>query len=183
MLQKYFIESWIYTASLEVVNKCNDLVNSRKMNAAAIPDLLPIMAELSELATRQVEKLGMVFRYLPLAHPFLMSMQALPLDELEDTDAPNGSNPLPKFESSNTTLESCFDNVEAFDVLYRSLLDRVHEAWTGSLRTRNANKIKGTLAALEQYVLHISRHAQSRLKSLVPGLARIPPARWLYMPH
>lgn len=125
------------------------------MNAAAIPDFLPILAELTELATRQVEKLGMVFGYLPRTHPFLMSSQSLPVDELDERDSGNGEEALdtPRhFESSNPELENSFKTEAAFDTLYRSMLDRVHEAWSGSLRTRSANKVKGTLAALEQYV-------------------------------
>jgi hypothetical protein len=155
VLKKYFIESWIFTASLQVVDRCNQLLNTLKMNAAAIPDFLPILAELTELATRQVEKLGMVFGYLPRTHPFLMSSQSLPVDELDEGVHSNGEDALDtpsQFQSSNPDLENSFKDEAAFDALYRSMLDRVHEAWSGSLRTRSANKVKGTLAALEQYV-------------------------------
>lgn len=153
LLKKYFIESWMYTASLEVVDKCHQLVNSSRMNVAAIPDLLPILAELLELATRQVEKLGMTFGYLPRAHPFLMSAQSLTLDEPEDgqIDEAAGALDTPThLESSNADLQESFKDDASFDSLYRSMLDRVHEAWNGSMRIRSANKVKGTLAALEQ---------------------------------
>lgn len=155
LLKRYFIESWIYTASLEVVDKCHQLVNARKMNAAAIPDLLPILAELTELATRQVEKLGMIFGYLPRAHPFLMSAQSLTLDDPEDRqidEAEEAMDTPSHLESSNAELQDSFRDEAKFDSLYRSMLDRVHEAWTSSMRMRSANKVKGTLAALEQYV-------------------------------
>lgn len=129
------------------------MLNARKMNAAAIPDLLPMLAELLELATRQVEKLGMTFGYLPQTHPFLMSMHAAPLDDGDETENSSGQD-MPDtphhFKSSNPALQHSFEDEAAFDAMYRQLLDRVHEAWTGSMRSRNADKIKGTLAALEQ---------------------------------
>lgn len=122
------------------------------MNAAAVPDLLPMLAELAELATRQVEKLGMAFGYLPRKHPFLMSVDSLPLEEYEDkTENDDGPLDTPRhFKSSNKSLEASFSSREAFDDAYRRLLNQVHDAWSGSLRIRHARKVKGTLAAFEQ---------------------------------
>jgi hypothetical protein len=157
------------------------------MNAAAIPDLLPMLAELTELATRQIEKLGMVFGYLPRKHPFLMSMQSLPVDEPTDnTESPNGEDALDSpshFHSSNAELQDSLASQDAFDEMYRSLLDQVHEAWSGSLRARSANKIKATLAAFEQYVTVSSsgRGYIASLRSLSSGLESITNDLLIYM--
>jgi hypothetical protein len=175
----------VFTSSLEIVEKCNQLLNARKMNAAAIPDLLPILAELTELATRQLEKLGMVFGYLPKTHPFLMSMHSSLVDDLEERDegdGEDGSHSPKNFESSNVQLQNSFKDQEAFDTLYRSMLNQVHEAWVGSMRLRSANKIKGTLAALEQYVPDLSFPLVDPNLWPISEPAKTRKDHWLYTP-
>lgn len=155
-LQKHFMEIWIYSAALEVVAMCRKLLHDRhnNMNPAAIPDLLPTLAELLELACRQVEKLGMAFGYLPSQHPFLMSTD-LPVPQTEE-EAASPTKPE-DFKCSNTQLRGAMANAETFDARYRGLLQEAIDAWSGSLRTRSANKLRGSIAALEQSVsAHLS---------------------------
>ena len=120
------------------------------MNPAAIPELLPALAELLELACRQVEKLGMDFAYLPRRHPFLMS-SSLAAASLSDSD-PHADTPTEEahYRSSNAELQSGLQDQPGFDGLYRGLLDQIVDAWLGSLRQRSAIKVRATTAALDQ---------------------------------
>ena len=54
------------------------------------------------------------------------------------------------FTCSNDGLRSAMQNEHSFDTCYRGLVHQAIEAWTGSLRVRSANKLRGTIAALEQ---------------------------------
>lgn len=139
----------MYTAALEVVARCRALLKTKNsdLNPAAIPDLLPTLAELLELACRQVEKLGMSFGYLPSQHPFLMSGDLASSSADEEGSTAQGQ---AAFACSNDGLREAMQNVESFDMCYRGLLDQAIEAWTGSLRMRSANKLRGTIAALNQ---------------------------------
>ena len=150
----------MYTAALSAVARCRGLLKARhsNMNPAAIPELLPAMAELLELACRQVEKLGMDFEHLPRRHPFLMS-SSLASASLADIEPPHADMPTQEapFRSSNVELQAGLQDQSSFDGLYRSLLDQIVDAWHGSLRQRSAIKVRATIAALEQWVFSGSR--------------------------
>lgn len=154
-LPPHFLESWVYTAALSAVARCRGLLKARhnNMNPAAIPELMPALAELLELGCRQVEKLGMDFGHLPRRHPFLMS-SSLASASLTDSEAPQANMPAQEapFRSSNAELQAGLQGQSSFDELYRSLLDQIVDAWHGSLRQRSAIKVRATIAALEQWV-------------------------------
>ena len=143
-LQRNFLEIWVYSASKDVFSRCISLCAASNLNPAAIPELLPTLAELLELACRQVEKLGMQHHYLPRTHPFLMSADVVANDEDETPHSP--------ILSTRQDLKEAMETEEAFDVLYKGLLEEVSKAWKASMRNRCAMKIRATLAALEQSV-------------------------------
>ena len=149
-LTRNFLEIWVFSASMDVISQCLSMCSSAHLNPAAIPELLSTLAELLELACRQVEKLGMLNHYLPRAHPFLMSADIAAADG-SDEESPTSMN------ISRMDLKQGLESEEAFVALYRGLLEKALDAWNGSMRTRNATKIKATLAALEQSAFALVR--------------------------
>lgn len=152
----------------------------RNLNPSAIPDLSQLLAELSELACRQLEKLGMSVGFLQKQHPFLMSSDAAAAAAVAVTGSsgtgsvgmPGTGDPdesgtsagddtlasvaaevetvSPEMVTNREDLQLALESEKAFDELYLVILNQTYEAWKMSQRPRSASKIRGTIAALEQ---------------------------------
>lgn len=116
------------------------------MNPAAVPDLLPLLAELFETACRQAEKIGMHKGYLPKRHPFLMADDVSLLGEGDEEEVDSRELPTP----SDSLLRSMLESEEAFDRIFRDLLQQGLQTWLDAGRGRSAFRIRGSLAAIEQ---------------------------------
>lgn len=132
---------------MEVVNICTSMVKARNMNSAAIPGLLPLLAEMLELASRQAEKFGIFLNYLPKHHPFTMSAD---VSMMLDGDTEEGEDKRPLPVPTSPVLRQMLESESAFDVIYKDLLQQAYNAWTDSGRPRTAIKLRGSMAALEQ---------------------------------
>lgn len=95
----------------------------------------------------------MAFGYLPNAHPFLMSADLAPAAHAAADEEETAPAAIPSdFKCSNERLTHAMQTEAAFDVCYRGLVHQAIEAWSSSLRMRSANKLRATIAALEQCV-------------------------------
>jgi hypothetical protein len=129
------------------------MCEARKLNPAAQPDLLPLLAGLYEVAVRQLEKLGMHCAFLPRKHPFLMSANVIKdgPDTYETEENCAGTDGRrPPLECTREDLQLALKDQIGYDIKYREMLEKTLEAWNGSLRVRNAAKVRATIAAFEQ---------------------------------
>ncbi|GAA5838208.1 hypothetical protein JCM5353_006041 [Sporobolomyces roseus] len=73
LLGQNFVESWTYSACLDIVETCEKHLVT---DAPTIP-FIAVKAELLELAKKQVDKIGMGAGHLPMIHPFSMSLNEI----------------------------------------------------------------------------------------------------------
>ncbi|QRV95141.1 Trafficking protein particle complex subunit 10, TRAPPC10 [Ceratobasidium sp. AG-Ba] len=162
-LSEPFLESWIYSCSLNVVDECDAWILGAS-GQESISDAKDVSYnagkhELLELARAQLDKIGIRAGHLPRVAPFTTSLPDQPpksrptsasfdphaaASDLNDADYKR----LSRAGVTNATLLQAIDSSEAFDELYKQLLGRAIETCVASGRTRSAARLKGILAAL-----------------------------------
>ncbi|GAA5860671.1 hypothetical protein JCM3774_006246 [Rhodotorula dairenensis] len=144
-----FVESWTYSACLDIVAACEAKLASQSARAPSAA-LLAVKAELLELAKKQLDKLGIFAGHLPARHPFSMS--------LNEAASASNSSPLPSAHKGNSpkrppvTRQDLLDAIakqEVFDALYIDLTQRAIQAYQTTTRRRCAAKLHACLAALD----------------------------------
>ncbi|KAK4046679.1 hypothetical protein OIV83_005882 [Microbotryomycetes sp. JL201] len=73
-LGKNFLESWTYSACLNIVDECQKRVDSQVIDRVTARRFVAAKAELLELARKQLDKIGIDAGHLPATHPFSMSL-------------------------------------------------------------------------------------------------------------
>ncbi|GAA5867144.1 hypothetical protein JCM1840_001497 [Sporobolomyces johnsonii] len=143
-LGQNFVESWTYSAALNIVEECEQRLN-QDMPGTAVTSFVAVKAELLELAKKQLDKIGMGAGHLPMVHPFSMS-----LNEIIPTSssAPSPPNRPPV---SRKDLLNAISKQEVFDKLYVDLTHRTIQAYQASGRKRCSIKLHAGLAALENH--------------------------------
>ncbi|KAL5640439.1 hypothetical protein ACGC1H_007628 [Rhizoctonia solani] len=162
-LSEPFIESWIYSCALNVVDECDGWMEAgggqESLSDTKGASYSAAKCELLELARAQLDKVGIRAGHLPRTAPFSAS---LPDQETKSrpgstTYEPHAVVPDPNSEEhrrlsrlgiTNAHLLEAIDNVAAFDDLYKQLVTRTIETCQSSGRSRTAMQFQGTLAAL-----------------------------------
>ncbi|GAA5990656.1 hypothetical protein JCM11641_001264 [Rhodosporidiobolus odoratus] len=166
-LGENFVESWAYSACLDIIESTH--VRSSSSNGTQ-PAALE--ADLLELAKKQLEKIGMRTGHLPTTHPFCMS-----LDESwakSPMPAPKPASSSTRLAVTRTDLLTAIESQDAFDELYANVTRRCVQAYQRSARRRCALKQHASISALEH---HRGRSADAqKLYSQLP--AHYTDSRW-----
>ncbi|CAE6406682.1 unnamed protein product [Rhizoctonia solani] len=162
-LSEPFLESWIFSCALNVVDECDGWMEAgggqESLSDTKGNGYGAAKCELLELAREQLDKIGIRAGHLPRTAPFSTS--------LPDHDAKSRPNPTtyephaavsdPNSEEhrrfsrlgvTNAHLLEAIDSVTAFDDIYKQLVTRIIETCQFSGRSRTAMRFQGTLAAL-----------------------------------
>ncbi|GAA5881145.1 hypothetical protein JCM16303_004817 [Sporobolomyces ruberrimus] len=160
LLGQNFVESWTYSASLNIVETCEEhLVTDRP-----VTPFVAVKAELTELAKKQLDKIGMGAGHLPMVHPFSMSLNEITPSR---PTSPSSAQPAERPPVSRQDLLQAISDQAVFDRLYIELSQRTIQAYQTSGRKRCAIKLHAGLAGLEH---HRSRPAAAqKLFSQLPA--------------
>ncbi|GAA5988713.1 hypothetical protein JCM5350_001988 [Sporobolomyces pararoseus] len=160
LLGQNFVESWTYSACLNIVETCETHLFTDK----PVTSFVAVKAELLELAKKQLDKIGMGAGHLPMVHPFSMS-----LNEISPSrpTSPTSSQPADRPPVSRKDLLDAISDRTTFDKLYVELSQKTIQAYQTSGRKRCALKLHAGLAGLEN---HRSRTvAAQKLFSQLPA--------------
>ncbi|PKC75818.1 hypothetical protein RhiirA1_436013 [Rhizophagus irregularis] len=137
---EYFLESWIFSSCMSVVNECEELAPLTSMDSPNTIAFNAAKGELLDLARKQLDKIGIYYNHLPASLPFTTS--------LSDTIPTSPNEARKKFDITNKELEEAINSQNDFDVLYLSLTNRALRAYEGSARLRSVLRLQGDVAAL-----------------------------------
>ncbi|RCH83507.1 hypothetical protein CU097_000946, partial [Rhizopus azygosporus] len=139
-----FVESWVFSACMNVVNECEAL---SAQVIAQHPELAvpynAVKADLLLTARRQLDKIGIRCKHLPMTDPFSIYINHT-LDAQQEND-----NEKPARGITNTKLIEAMQSVEAFDKTYMGLSTRAIKSYDASFRSRAALNVHGDIAALK----------------------------------
>ncbi|KAF9911607.1 hypothetical protein BX616_010548 [Lobosporangium transversale] len=142
-LTENFLESWIYTACMSIVNECDETIPLSTDDPHTMVSLDGAKAELLQLARQQLDKLGIQHGRLPKELPFTMSLG------YDNTDSPTPEEvekrPMPN------ELQEAVSSDETFDAVYMSVSARAIRGYDGSGRRRSSLLLHGDVAALQYY--------------------------------
>ncbi|CEP10929.1 hypothetical protein [Parasitella parasitica] len=142
-LPENFVESWVFSACMNVVNECEPLSSQLIMhNTDLVVPYNAVKADLLLTARRQLDKIGVKCGHLPMTDPFSIYINHTepykPLDSAE-----------PKKLITNGKLLEAIESVEAFDKTYMGLSTRAIKSYDASFRSRAALSVHGDIAALK----------------------------------
>ncbi|KAF8753924.1 Trafficking protein particle complex subunit 10, TRAPPC10 [Rhizoctonia solani] len=162
-LSEPFLESWIYSCALNVVDECDAWMESANgqespMDTRGI-SYSAAKCELLELSRVQLDKIGIRAGHLPRTAPFSASLpeqevKSRPSSATYDpfTSAPESRNEehyrMSRLGVTNAYLLEAIDNITVFDDLYKNLVMRIIDTCQSSGRVRTAAQLRGILAAL-----------------------------------
>ncbi|OBZ90744.1 Trafficking protein particle complex subunit 10 [Choanephora cucurbitarum] len=138
LLAPHFVESWVFSACMNVVNECEPL--STQLIASNTELIVPynaVKADLLLTARRQLDKIGVDCGHLPKSAPF-----SIYIDH-------KSSKADQKKTITNTKLVEAIESVEAFDKTYMGLSTRAIKSYDASFRSRAALNVHGDIAALK----------------------------------
>ncbi|KAI1311282.1 hypothetical protein EDD11_003528 [Mortierella claussenii] len=142
-LTENFLESWIYSACMSIVNECDETVPLSTDDPHMMALLDGAKAELLQLARQQLDKLGIQHGRLPKELPFTMS---LGYDDVAQT----ATEEVKRKPMSKELLEAVSSD-ETFDALYTSVSGRAIRGYDGSGRHRSSLLLHGDVAALQYH--------------------------------
>ncbi|CDH50087.1 hypothetical protein RO3G_08432 [Lichtheimia corymbifera JMRC:FSU:9682] len=145
MLVENFVESWVFSACMNIVNECEPLsVNLAGADPNFIGPFNAVKADLLLTARRQLDKLGVKYKHLPMSPPFSTYIDS------KDMEQEASSSPKPKKGNmTNQKLLEGMDSVEAFDKMYMALSARAIKSYDVSFRPRAALTVHGDIAGLK----------------------------------
>ncbi|SNX83710.1 related to TRS130 - subunit of the TRAPP complex of the cis-Golgi [Melanopsichium pennsylvanicum] len=167
-LSSQWIESWTFSAALDVVEQCQAWLIQRGGQGGSAEDQLSSAfhgnkSELLDVARRQLDRIGIEAGHLPAREPFAFPSPdpASPAEHRskKERDLP----PLPgggaeglgaaitldkKRKSSRPELQRAIESREDFDLYYLALCERVLAGWRASSRNRDALHIRTVVATL-----------------------------------
>ncbi|TFK72158.1 hypothetical protein BDN72DRAFT_836546 [Pluteus cervinus] len=146
-LPPFFVESWVYSSALSVIEQCDLWILHFPQEGANLALFNAGKAELLELARHQLDIIGVRVGHLPHQPPF-----STVVDSPEVLSKAINTNATKVI--SNEKLLSALGNAEAFYELYVATSNRAIELYAKAGRRKFALKLHGSLAALD---LHRSR--------------------------
>lgn len=132
-----FVESWVFSACMNVVNECEPLFAQLvSANTDLIVPYNAVKADLLLTARRQLDKIGVKCHHLPMTDPFSIYI------DHEHTQFSKGG-------ITNQKLLEAVASVESFDKTYMGLSTRAIKSYDASYRSRAALNVHGDIAALK----------------------------------
>ncbi|SPO32069.1 related to TRS130 - subunit of the TRAPP complex of the cis-Golgi [Ustilago trichophora] len=177
-LSSQWIESWIFSAALDVVEQCQAWLIQRGGQTSTSTDdqLSPAFhsnkSELLDVARRQLDRIGIEAGHLPATEPF--SFATVSTTERDLPPLPSGEAQLvaglgaavvldEKRSSSRPEIQRAVESREVFDSHYLALCDRILTGWKASSRERDALHVRTIVATLH----YLRGKHQSAYESLV----------------
>ncbi|CAO3657560.1 unnamed protein product [Mucor hiemalis] len=142
-LPESFVESWVFSACMNVVNECEPL--SAQLIANNTDLIVPynaVKADLLLTARRQLDKIGVKCKHLPMTDPFMIYVDKNPAASPLNPDEPKKS-------ITNVKLLEAIESLESFDKTYMGLSTRAIKSYDASYRSRAALNVHGDIAALK----------------------------------
>ncbi|CAG8441735.1 2761_t:CDS:10 [Diversispora eburnea] len=144
---EHFLESWIYSSCMSVVNECEELFSFTSLDDQSLMAFNAAKGELLDLARKQLDKLGIYYKHLPPSLPFTTA-----LSEVTHPTSPILENESKRnFTITNKELNEAIENTDyqKFDLLYLSITNRALKAYEGSTRVHSSYRLSGDVAALQ----------------------------------
>ncbi|KAF8061615.1 trafficking protein particle complex subunit 10 [Lyophyllum atratum] len=163
-LPPFFVESWIYSSALSVVEYCDNWASGFSVVGPKLNSFNAAKGELLELARIQLDLIGVTVGHLPRRPPFSSSCQSssLPLQTSS------------KETISNADILKAVDDADAFYRLYIDATNRAIDMYTKAGRKKFALRLHGSLAALD---LHRGKH-KNALATFTSLPAHYAPHMW-----
>ncbi|KAK1926038.1 trafficking protein particle complex subunit 10 [Papiliotrema laurentii] len=157
-LAENFIESWTYTACMDIVRKCDEWSRIDRPNGdySGLIAYESARSELLDIARTQVERIGVAVGHLPDEYPFAPSSTPAPVNddvlfESSDnglSDGPGDDTPSPRSSLSNQQLLAAIADKANFQALYTTLTKRTITAYQACNKVNSVIRLKADLAAL-----------------------------------
>ncbi|OXG20513.1 hypothetical protein C366_02047 [Cryptococcus neoformans Tu401-1] len=143
-LAEHFIESWTYTACMDIVSKCDQWARLERPNNdySGLTAYESVRSELLDIARIQVEHLGVSSGHLPSTYPFqsptvprssssnvLFDESSLALSAPSSPGVPTDSTSTSRPQMSNSILLAAIADRSNFFALYRDLTLKVIAAY------------------------------------------------------
>ncbi|KAI6132070.1 trafficking protein particle complex subunit 10 [Pisolithus croceorrhizus] len=146
-LPEHFVESWIFSSALSVVDQCDSWASSwPELEGVAIARYNANKGELLELAKSQLDILGVKVGHLPPKPPFSMAIQTVTTTPSSPLPERNPLQRISKYEILLAVGDS-----EAFYDLYCTTSNRAIDMYVKAGRRKFALKLHGCLAALDKH--------------------------------
>ncbi|CDO72874.1 hypothetical protein BN946_scf185002.g59 [Trametes cinnabarina] len=165
-LPPFFIESWIYSSALSVVDQCDEWARPLELAKNQLAAFSAAKGELVELARLQLDILGIAAQHLPNQPPFSLSLPKS-YNVSRDNQVEEAVTTI-----SRTELASALKDRDAFYELYVSVTNRAIELYVSAGRRKFALKLHGSLASLDVH--------RGRLSSALHTFTSLPAH---YSPH
>ncbi|CAG8715385.1 8938_t:CDS:2, partial [Funneliformis caledonium] len=140
---EHFLESWIFSSCMSVVNECEELAPLTSMDESSSIAFNAAKGELLDLARKQLDKIGIYYEHLPASLPFTASLGDVNLPAIDEEGKAKKI-----FTITNKELQEAINSQNDFDVLYLSLTNRALRAYECSARLRSVLRLQGDVAAL-----------------------------------
>ncbi|KAI6005747.1 trafficking protein particle complex subunit 10 [Pisolithus albus] len=146
-LPEHFVESWIFSSALSVVDQCDSWASSwPELEGVVLARYSANKGELLELAKSQLDILGVKVGHLPLKPPFSMAAQTVSTTPSSPLPERNPSQRISKYEILLAVGDS-----EVFYDLYCTISNRAIDMYVKAGRRKFALKLHGCLAALDEH--------------------------------
>ncbi|OJA10941.1 hypothetical protein AZE42_04658 [Rhizopogon vesiculosus] len=144
-LPEYFIESWIFSSALSVIDQCDTWVPSTELDGIQLARFSASKGELLELAKTQLDLLGVKVGHLPPKPPFANTIvEETPTSHAEQPSKRSSTHRISKYE-----VILAIGDREAFYDLYCATSNRAIDMYVKAGRRKFALKLHGFLAALD----------------------------------
>ncbi|KAF7983988.1 hypothetical protein HWV62_17458 [Athelia sp. TMB] len=140
-LPEFFVESWIYSSALSVVEQCDTWTQELQPGKPSQDTFNAGKGELLELARNQLDVIGIRVGHLPFRPPFSLAVTHSPMTDV--------STKRPTQNISKAELVAAIGDQEAFYALYVALTNRAIDMYVKAGRRKFALKLHATLAALD----------------------------------
>ncbi|KAI9065113.1 hypothetical protein FKP32DRAFT_1674998 [Trametes sanguinea] len=154
-LPPFFIESWIYSSALSVVDQCDDWARPLELPKNELASFNAAKGELVELARQQLDVFGIAAHHLPNQPPFSLSLPAS-YSVSKESQVEEASKTVSKAE-----LASALKDKDTFYELYVGITNRAIELYVSAGRRKFALKLHGSLAALDVHRGRLSNALQT----------------------
>ncbi|KAH9945954.1 trafficking protein particle complex subunit 10 [Epithele typhae] len=145
-LAPFFIESWIYSSALSVVDQSEDWARTLQLDKPALASFNAAKGELVELARHQLDILGIAAGFLPNKPPFSLALPSF--INLADKSPRNRRASMDLTITRPELLSSLVDADALYDQ-YVSITNRAIDLYVTAGRRKFALKMHGSLAALD----------------------------------
>ncbi|KAG0705896.1 trafficking protein particle complex subunit 10 [Suillus ampliporus] len=167
-LPEYFIESWIFSSALSVVDQCDTWAPPTNLDGIQLARFSASKGELLELAKTQLDTIGIKVGHLPKKPPFAsICMEETPVLHSKQSSEASSTQRI-----SNNEVILAIGDKEAFYDLYCATSNRAIDMYVKAGRRKFALKLHGFLAALD---IH-----RGRLESALAIFTSLPAH---YAPH